>query len=444
MSTDELSTGELSTDELSTDDVGVTEPTEPTEPVGARGAHRAAETRADRLRAFGARFGRRFGAPLALYGAVKLVGLLVLLRLLAYSGTYRTNTPRYGGGAKPWDVLGSWDGWWYQDVAAHGYHPALTPMAPLGPFTMEQNSIAFFPLYPGLIRLVSEVTGLGLYGAGMLVSVVASFVAAAGIFALTERLTGSRRAGVLAAGLWAVFPASAVQWSVYSEALFTALAVWACYAVLARRWYTAGLLTLATGLTRPSAVTLIAGVCLAALLALWRREGKQGGPVFAFFAAPLGLGGYLTWLGFQLHDFTGYFTLQRQGWAHSFDWGANAFKSVQGLLLGRYDYLFPYPTEDLVGLAVLMCLPVLVLLLLRLRPPAVLVVYTLGTLAMIILSQQMFGTISRFVMPLFPLAIPLALALRRMSRGQAIALLLILGAISGWYGGYAIFNLGVP
>jgi hypothetical protein len=91
-----------------------------------------------------------------------------------------------------------------------------------------------------------------------------------------------------------------------------------------------------------------------------------------------------------------------------------------------------------------MCLPVLVLLLLRLRPPAVLVVYTLGTLALIILSQQMFGTISRFVMPVFPLAIPFALALKRLSRTQAVVLLLVLGVLSGWYGGYAIFNLGVP
>jgi hypothetical protein len=406
--------------------------------AAARGHRRAA---AERLRAAGV----RFGPALGLYGGVKLIGLLVFLRLLAYSGTYRTNTPRYGGGAKPWDVLGSWDGWWYQDVAAHGYHPALTPMAPLGPFTMEQNSVAFFPLYPAAIRLVSEVTGLGLYGAGLLVSVVSSFVAAAGIYALTEAVTRSRRVGVLAAGLWAVFPASSVQWSVYSESLFTALAVWACYAVLRRRWYLAGSLTLLAGLTRPSAATLIAGVVVAALIALYRAgKGGFGGPLFAVVAAPLGLVGYLTWLGLALHDFHGYFTLQQRAWAHSFDWGQNAFKSVQGLLLGRYDYLFPYPTEDLVGLAVLMSLPVLVLLLWRLRPPAVLLVYTLGTLALIVLSQQMFGTISRFVMPVFPLALPLALAMRRLSRVQALALLAVLGVLSGWYGGYAIFNLGVP
>ncbi|WP_084701251.1 hypothetical protein [Streptacidiphilus anmyonensis] len=420
---------------MSVEDITVTEEFPEAPPRGRRDAAVRG------LRAAGV----RFGPALGLYGVVKLVGLAVFLRLLAYSGTYRTNTPRYGGGAKPWDVLGSWDGWWYEDVAAHGYHPALTPMAPLGPFTMEQNSVAFFPLYPGAIRLVSEVTGLGLYGAGMLVSVVGSFVAAAGIYALTEAVTRSRRAGVLAAGLWAVFPASSVQWSVYSEALFTALAVWACYAVVRRRWYLAGVLTLLTGLTRPSAATLIAGVVVAALVALYRaRPGGFAGPLFAVASAPLGLLGYMTWVGLELHDFSGYFTLQQRAWAHSFDWGQNAFKSVQGLLLGRYDYLFPYPTEDLVGLAVLMCLPVLVLLLLRLRPPAVLVVYTLGTLAMIVLSQQMFGTISRFVMPLFPLAVPLALALKRLSRAQAVVLLLILGALSGWYGGYAIFNLGVP
>ena len=426
--------------DMTVEDGTVTERPPGTPPRGSRGAA------VERLRAAGL----RFGPALGLYGGVKLVGLLVFLRLLAYSGTYRTNTPRYGGGAKPWDVLGSWDGWWYQDVAAHGYHPALTPMAPLGPFTMEQNSVAFFPIYPGAIRLVSEVTGLGLYGAGMLVSVVSSFVAAAGIFALTELVTRSRRAGILAAGLWAVFPASSVQWSVYSESIFTALAVWACWAVVRRRWYLAGVLTLLTGLTRPSAATLIAGVVVAALVALYRAGAgadygrRSAGPLFAVVTAPLGLAGYLTWLGLELHDFHGYFTLQERGWAHSMDGGQNAFKSIQGLLLGRYDYLFPYPTEDLVGLAVLMCLPVLVLLLLRLRPPVVLAVYTVGTIALIILSQQMFGTINRFVMPLFPLAIPLALALKRLSRAQALTVLLILGALSGWYGGYVIFNLGVP
>lgn len=88
--------------------------------------------------------------------------------------------PRFGGGAHWWDVLATWDGWWYLQVAEHGYSPALVRLDSDGLFTVQQNSVAFFPLYPALIRMVSESTGLGLYGSGILVSVVSSFVAAAG------------------------------------------------------------------------------------------------------------------------------------------------------------------------------------------------------------------------------------------------------------------------
>lgn len=65
-------------------------------------------------------------------------------------------------------------GWWYQQIAAYGYDPQLVPIpGATGPITLEGNSAAFFPLYPALMRLVSELTDLGLYGAGLLVSVVA-------------------------------------------------------------------------------------------------------------------------------------------------------------------------------------------------------------------------------------------------------------------------------
>ncbi|NEC49686.1 hypothetical protein G3I18_14030, partial [Actinospica acidiphila] len=109
--------------------------------------------------------------------------------LLDSAGDFREKHPRFGGGAHPWDVLGSWDGWWYQQIALHGYDPALEPVpGATGMITLEGNSAAFFPLYPALMRLVSEVTGLGPYGAGMTVSVVCSFVAALGVHAVTARL----------------------------------------------------------------------------------------------------------------------------------------------------------------------------------------------------------------------------------------------------------------
>ncbi|GAB2728111.1 hypothetical protein GCM10027072_22750 [Streptomyces bullii] len=128
------------------------------------------------------------GPVLATYGVLKLAGFAVFMFLLDSAGDFRKKNPRFGGGEHVWDVLGSWDGWWYQQVALHGYDPALEPVpGATGLITLQGNSAAFFPLYPALMRLVSECTGLGPYGAGITVSVLASFVAALGVYAVTDR-----------------------------------------------------------------------------------------------------------------------------------------------------------------------------------------------------------------------------------------------------------------
>ncbi|WP_239115537.1 hypothetical protein [Streptomyces sp. SID8499] len=386
---------------------------------------------------------RRHGPVLAVYGTLKLAGFLVFLHLLDSAGDYRTKPVRFGGGAHPWDVLATWDGWWYQQIAAHGYHPVLEAIpGATGLITVRENSAAFFPLYPALIRLVCEVTGLGTYGAGMLVSIVASFAAALGIHTLTERF-GGRRAGLAAAGLWAVWPGSGAEWAVYSDSLYVALAVWACHAVLTRRWLTAGVLTFLAGLNRPTAAALIAALAVAALLALYRRE-DGGRPLAALVVAPLGLVGYLAWVGHRMGDYGGYFKLQSGAWAHSFDYGKHTLHVLTSLPVGHYDYIFAYPFEDLIGVAVVLLAVALLVLLIRLRPPAALVVYTVLTMALVLGSQQIFGNVSRYLLPAFPLFLPLALALRRLEPAVLYTLLGIAALASGSYAGYALFELGIP
>ncbi|NEA45356.1 glycosyltransferase family 39 protein [Streptomyces sp. SID10815] len=386
---------------------------------------------------------RRLGPVLAVYGTLKLAGFVVFLSLLDSAGDFRTKAPRFGGGAHPWDVLATWDGWWYQQIAAHGYHPALEAVpGATGLITVQENSAAFFPLYPALMRLVSEVTGLGLYGAGLLVSVVASFAAALGIYALTERF-GGHRAGLAAAGLWAVWPGSGVEWAVYSDSLYVALAVWACHAVLTRRWLTAGVLTCLAGLNRPTAAALIAALAVAALLALRRREDGAR-PLAALLIAPLGLAGYLVWVGHRMGDYGGYFKLQSGAWAHSFDYGKHTLHVLRSLPVGHYDYIYAYPYEDLIGVGVVLLALALLLLLIRLRPPAALVVYTVMTMVLVLGSQQIFGNVSRYLLPAFPLFLPLALALRRIGPALLYTLLGIAALASGSYAGYALFELGIP
>ncbi|EGX60166.1 integral membrane protein [Streptomyces zinciresistens K42] len=381
---------------------------------------------------------------LLVYGVLKLIGFAVFMYLLDSTGDFRRKHPRFGGGAQPWDVLATWDGWWYQQIAANGYDPALVPIpGATGMITLEGNSAAFFPLYPATMRLVSDVTGLGLYGSGLLVSVVASFAAALGVHAVAARF-GGPRAGLAAAGLWAVWPGSGTEWSGYSESLYVALAVWACHAVMNDRWLTAGVLTFTAGLSRPTSVALIAALTVAALRRLHRRDDDVGRPLTAILVAPLGLAGYLLYVGERMGDLTGYFKLQKGAWARSFDFGAQTLDVFTSVAVGRTDYLFPFPVEDFIGVLVVLLGLLLIPLLIRLRPPSVLIVYTLCTFVLVLGSQQIFGNVSRYLLPAFPLFLPLAVRLRTLGMPLLCGLLAVVAAASGSYAGYVLFELGVP
>ncbi|WP_282085188.1 hypothetical protein [Streptomyces tendae] len=390
---------------------------------------------------------RPYLAPLALYGVTKLVGLGVFATLLTHAGDFRGKNPRFGGGAHWWDVLATWDGWWYLQVAEHGYSPSLVRLGGDGLFTVQQNSVAFFPLYPALIRMVSESTGLGLYGSGILVSVVTSFIAAAGIYAVISLLAGAR-AGTVAAGLWAVAPGAGVEWAVYSESLFVAIAAWTCYAVMKGRWVAAGLLAFTAGLNRPTSAVLIGAVGLAALVTLARpasrREHGVRGPVYAMLVAPLGLLSYIAWVGYSTGEATAYFTLQREGWAHFFDYGAYTWDVLRNLAVGRGDYPFAFSTPDLLSLQLVLALPFLIALMLRKRPPLVLVAYTLATIVTVLGTQQMFGNTMRYLLPAFPLLLAPAAALSRLKLPSLIVFFTTASIASGWYAHYVIFELGVP
>lgn len=391
---------------------------------------------------------RPYLAPLALYGVTKLVGLTVFAFLLEASGEYQKKNPRFGGGAHWWDVLATWDGWWYLQVAEKGYDPRpLERLDSEGLFTVKQNSVAFFPLYPGLIRGVSEVTGLGLFGSGILVSVIASFVAAAGIYAVVSLLAGTR-AGTIAAGLWAVAPGAGVEWAVYSESLFVAIAAWCCYCVMKRRWVAAGLLAFVAGLNRPTSAALIGAVGLAALVTLARRESRRehgvAGPVYAMVAAPLGLLTYVTWVGLSMGDLTAYFTLQREGWAHYFDFGAYTLDVLGNTAIGKHNYLFAFSVPDLLAVQLVLALPFLLALMLRKKPPLVLVAYTLASILTVLGTQQMFGNTPRYLLPCFPLLLAPAAAMSRLKWPSLLVFFSTTALASGWYAHYVMFELGIP
>ncbi|MGW0555202.1 hypothetical protein ACWDZ6_13490 [Streptomyces sp. NPDC002926] len=362
----------------------------------------------DRLR----RALRRAAPALLGYLAVRLCGLLVLARWahLGHHGVWPT-------------LATSWDSGWYLGIADHGYADTLGTR-------FNTNNLAFFPLYPVLIKAVAGVTPGSRATVALVLAVMFSFVAAWGVFAVGDRLYG-RRTGTMLTVLWGVLPVAIVQWMGYTESLFTALAAWALYAVLTRRWLWAASLAVLAGLTRPTGIAVAAAVSVAALAAACRGNRRA---LVGALTAPLGWLAYVAWVGLRVGRPDGYFAVQRL-WRNEWDGGATTL-----LRLRQYLLYMTRPQLFLVMVSLMLLVSVgLYLLCLADRQPLVLLVFT-GVLLLVVLgSGGVYFPRTRFLLPGFPLLLPIALALARARRTAVVAV--VLGASmlsSAWLGSYML------
>ncbi|WP_320773888.1 glycosyltransferase family 39 protein [Streptomyces sp. CRN 30] len=381
---------------------------------------------------------RRAAPALLGYALVRALGVLVLAVWSAAHGKSAHTL-----------LSARWDSLWYVRVAelGYGYEVRL-------PDGDVHSNLAFFPLLPWLERAGAAVTPLSYADAGLLVGALASLAAALGIFAVADRLHG-RGAGLFAVLLWAVLPVGIVQSMAYSEALFTALAAWALYAVLTGHWVTAGTLAAFAGLTRPIGAAVVLAVWAAALVPYARgrgrppsvRWGNVGAPRGAFarrralgmLLAPLGAAGYVLWVGHRTGGgVRGYLDVQA-GWGNGFD-GGYAFARFTAALLTS----FP---SALAGLGLLVGVALLVRLYVgcvRQGQPLPLLVYTGVIVVLALGASGYFGSKPRLLMPAFPLLFPLAVALARLRTARSAPVVAVLAAGSAVYGALWLGGSGPP
>ena len=362
----------------------------------------------------------RVTPALLAYAGVRLLGVLVLAAWAAASGKSAHQL-----------LSARWDSLWYTRVAEGWY--GYTVRLPDGG---EHSDLAFFPLLPALERGLSEISPLAPADAGLLVSALASLAAAWALFLIGERLHG-RRAGICLAVLWAALPVGIVQSMAYSESLFTALAAWALWAVLDRRWAVAGLLAAGAGLTRPVGAAVVAAVWLAALVPCLReRRRPDAGTVVGLLLAPLGWFGYFTWVGVREGSVTGYLDVQGE-WGNGFDggWAFLGFigENLTGSVVGGLGLI--------AGVALVIWLYVLCL---RQRQPLPLLVYAGIVLVLALCAKGYFGSKPRLMMPAFPLLLPAAVALARARPVRAGLVLGALALASAVYGAWWLHGSGPP
>lgn len=370
----------------------------------------------------GASLGRAWLA-LAVYATVRAAGVVCVA-----VGAWRI-------GKHPQNQLGHyWDGLWYVGIAQHGYgtdrpsvtHPGLT-----------FSDLAFFPLYPGLIRAVTGVVPLSPVTAGLLIAWTTAGLAAWGIHAVGEQLYG-RRVALMLVVLWGLLPHAVIESMGYTESLLTALAAWSLYALLTRRWVWAGALALCAGATRPNGLAVAAAVCVCAAAEIWRHRGHTSWRVWAGAAlAPLGWLGYAGWVGVRRGTWRGYLDVQ-DNWGTYLDFGVSGFHTARALIMGNG------PLPHYIALIVISA-SLISLGCLALRPPPLpLVVYTLALVFVALASSNYFASKPRFLLPAFPLLIPAALAMAKARPGAAVLAGGALAGLSCLYGAYLLTNAPSP
>jgi len=328
-------------------------------------------------------------------------------------------------------ALTKWDGHWFLGIADHGYRGVPLDLVDAFGRRTDATAFAFFPGYPSLVAGVALLPWVSVFGAALGVNVVSGTVAAVGLGRLGSTITGSPRVGLLLVVLFAAAPMGVVLSMTYSEALFCALGVWALNGVLGQRWMLAGVCTAFAGLVRPTAAALVLAVVLAAVVAMVRRRGGWR-PWVAALLAPLGLLGYLSWVGWQTHSLFGWFTLQSTGWNSGFDGGVASWRylvheiGAPGQLMEVASVLIVLAGVGLVALGV------------AARMPWPVLFYGVGVTIMAVASNGLMPSKPRLLLPAVVLALPVAVGLAKRRWVTQLAVVLGVVVASAWLGAYAL------
>lgn len=355
--------------------------------------------------------------PLAIYAASRLVSLLAFI--LAVTVASVTGLDWVTG--RPWPAppagqsplltaLTAWDGSWYVQIARHGYGP-------------RSGVMAFFPGYPMSIRLVAGVTGLSDSAAAVVAALAWGALASALLWALSSAL-GDRSFADRSTALFAFFPGSFAFTMAYSEPMMLAASIGCLLCLHHKKWVLAGLCGAVATATRPNAVVLVVCAAWAAFEAV--RRSRDWKALVAPGLSLVGVGAYFAFLWRRTGSAFAWFDVERHLWKDSFSPGSPFTRAGDAfdVLLGRGRGPDLNPVLPTLGLAFAV---VALVLLVRWRPPATLVVYTVGILVMAAGSSNL-GLRPRFIATAFPLSQALA---RRMGTTAFSATLGVFAALLG-------------
>ncbi len=220
------------------------------------------------------------------------------------------------------DVLTSWDGLWYLAVARDGYPTSIPENVN---FEQMEARAAFFPMFPGAIRLADSLVPGGDTVAALLLNLVLGALAVL-LVGLLAREIADTTVATRAMVLFAVFPGSFVLSFAYAEALMIVFAGCCLLFLRDERWLLAGLAGALATATRPNGVAIVAACALAAVFAI--RRDRQWKALLAPLLAPLGFIGFMLYVDAVAGERGAWFRVQTEAWGEGVSFGWTAVRSV--------------------------------------------------------------------------------------------------------------------
>ena len=189
---------------------------------------------------------------------------------------------------EPWQ---RWDTLHYQAIAEQGY-------------VAFDSALFVPPLYPGLIRLTSALTGTNSLLSGLIVANGAALAGMAAFYALARTETSDPAWAKRAVLYLSVFPTGFFWFAAYTESLLLLFSSVALLAAHRSRWLISGLAAGLAALSRLAGALMIVPLGVSAWLAV-RRE-RSWRPVLAVAGALIGALAFplYVWLGMGLSPLT--------------------------------------------------------------------------------------------------------------------------------------------
>ncbi len=317
-------------------------------------------------------------------------------------------------------IFQRWDAQWYRRIAEGGYGQVI-----IAPDGRHLADYAFFPLFPLSERYLHQISGLSFIASGIAINIAASIIAALAIYKVIKEFAPERVA-LITVAVWAALPIANVINLAYSESIFTAFAAWSLYFSLKKSWIFAAMLASCAGLTRPTGLAVALSVIVAAGFEL-KANSRNMRALAAIAIAPVGWIIYIAWVGIKLGKWNGYFTVT-DGWGNSIDGGYSFAKWIVKFFT-EGDFL----SGGLV-LVALTGLTFLALKLWKLKIPIPLMVYSTVIILLAFSTSGYFGSKPRYLLPVFPLLLPISFWLRRKSREIQVLTFSIFGVLSAVFG----------